>query len=72
MKLDELKLWVSPLTNKIYAGFTDKSGTTATSKVEITEMAVSTVMQHLDLEQAGYECEAGRLEFFPAELPNRK
>lgn len=70
--LEGLKIWVSPLSHKIYVGFVDTDGTVATSKVNVTEMAISAVMQHLDLEQCEYGCTAGRIRFIPTENAKRK
>ncbi|WP_371380873.1 hypothetical protein [Sporomusa aerivorans] len=70
--LEELKIWVSPLSHEIYAGFVDKDGTVATNKVNVTEMAITAVMLHLDVEQCEYGCRAGRLRFISTEDAKRK
>jgi hypothetical protein len=43
----EFKLGVSPLSNKIFAGRVLKNGTWAAGKIDVTDMAVNCVAQHL-------------------------
>lgn len=63
MKLDDLKVWVSPITNKIYVGTVGKDGT-AKQKRDVTKEVIATVMQHLDQQKPiTYTCEAGELTF---------
>lgn len=63
--LEELKIWVSPLTNEIYAGYFGKSGKAA-SQINVTNQVMSAVAKRLDQETeegAGmeYTYEAGTL-----------
>ena len=49
MTKKKLKLAVSPLTKKIYAGTTSKEGVFDNNKQDVTEEAVSCVAEHLFL-----------------------
>jgi hypothetical protein len=51
-RIDDLKIWVSPLTNEIYAGYLSKRGNAAiaTTKVNVSSQVMATVMQRLDQE----------------------
>lgn len=44
MALDNLKLAVSGLTNRIYAGYVSKNNQTWTQKVDVTEMFVEVMV----------------------------
>lgn len=59
MSLENLKIWVSPMTHIVYAGYA--RGNSVTSKIDITEQVISAVAEHLDLEQCRYEMGAGTL-----------
>jgi hypothetical protein len=63
MNLENLRIWVSPITNKIYAGYINKDGVTARQKVDVTEQVLSAVAEHIDQEQCVYEFAAGTLKF---------
>jgi hypothetical protein len=52
-QLSGLKLWVSPLTNIIYAGYLHKNGKDITQKIDITKEAIASVMKHMDHDIAG-------------------
>jgi len=52
-KLTDLKLWVSPLTNTIYAGYLHKNGKDITQKVDITKQAIASVMKHMNEDETG-------------------
>lgn len=66
MKLDNLKIWTSPITGIIYAGFTNKDGSEAKVKVDVTSQIRSAVMQHFHQSAKEYwTCPAGDLKFFP-------
>ena len=47
-QLTDLKLWVSPLTSIIYAGYLNKNGKAIAQKIDITKMAIAAVMNHMD------------------------
>lgn len=61
MSLEKLKIWCSPVTGTIYAGY-EKNGA-ATQKVEVTKQVVDAVIQHMDVTNRDYECVAGELMF---------
>ena len=52
-KLSELKIWVSALTNEIYAGYRRKNGRGITQKVNITGEVMAAVMAHMDNDPVG-------------------
>lgn len=60
-KLDSLKIGVSPLTNKIFAGYI--KGNSWTSKINVTEQVIKAVMEHMHKAQCDYECVHGTLKF---------
>lgn len=64
-KLDNLQIWISPLTNKIYAGYTN--GDVATSKVDITQKAIDAVGTHMFKTGFTFKSEYGHLVFVPEE-----
>ena len=65
MALENLKVWCSPLTSTIYAGYINKDGRTVKSKIDVTQQVIDAVMQHMDVTKEEYECEAGELIFKP-------
>jgi hypothetical protein len=67
VNINDVKIWVSPLTNKIYIGTISKNGKEALVKREVTIEAINAVSQHLDSAQLEYESEAGTLRFRRAE-----
>lgn len=76
MSLENLKIWVSPLTNTIFAGYLtpSKKGThcTARQKVNVTDMAISAVTEHMHKEKLGViACSAGKLIFVPSDVSDR-
>ncbi|HYH01986.1 MAG TPA: hypothetical protein VEC37_02715 [Bacillota bacterium] len=76
MSLENLKIWVSPLTNTIFAGYLtpSKKGThcIARQKVNVTDMAISAVTEHMHKEKFGViSCPAGKLIFVPSDTPDR-
>lgn len=44
----EIKVWRSPLTNNIYAGYIGKDGT-ASEKFDVTNQVISAVMEHVGI-----------------------
>ncbi|MDH2997230.1 hypothetical protein A1D22_06035 [Pasteurellaceae bacterium LFhippo2] len=46
--MKEIKLGTSPLTNQIYAGYLDKSGTHWKEKQDVTIQALCCVIEHVE------------------------
>lgn len=66
MNLTNLKIWSSPITNTIYAGYTNKDGTEAKVKIDVTDQIRRAVMQHFHQSAGQYwTCPVGELRFFP-------
>lgn len=63
MGLDNLRIWVSPLTNTIYAGYINKDGKTVRQKLDVTQQVLSAVAEHIDVERCVYEFADGELRF---------
>ncbi|WP_371380883.1 hypothetical protein [Sporomusa aerivorans] len=69
-KLDKLQIWVSPLTNTIYAGYAREG--VATEKVAITQQAIDAVGAHLMKTGDKYESDYGQLIFVSKGEGNEK
>lgn len=69
MSLENLKIWVSPVTGIIYAGYLDKSGNSAKSKVDVTQQVSNAMMQYMHSkgEKHYLECPVGKLKFIPVQ-----
>ncbi|MEK4141784.1 hypothetical protein NST48_12595 [Paenibacillus sp. FSL M7-0547] len=68
--LVNLKVWCSPVTGIIYAGFENNG--VASKKVEVTKQVVDAVIHHMDVTNRDYECAAGDLIFKKTEKTNEK
>lgn len=62
MKVDDIHIGVSPITNRIYAGKVSKNGQTWELKKDVTNLVISAVMEHMDNNtMINYVCEKGEL-----------
>lgn len=74
-KLESLVVGVSPLTNRIYAGYKRKNEQSFSSKVDVTDSAIGAVAEHLRNEEiknedfGGYQFESGTLRWITADAP---
>lgn len=71
MSLDNIVIATSPLTGRIFAGYSKDGGRTMYKKVEVTKQVINAVSAHMHITGEEYECEAGELIFksAPINLP---
>jgi hypothetical protein len=65
MKANEIRIAVSPLSNTIYAGKTNKQGNEWLDKADITEDAIGAVAEYMDKSYSSIEFSAGTLIWQP-------
>lgn len=68
MSLRNLKIWCSPLTNIIYAGYINSDGITALEKVDVSDMVKSAMMQYMHQTGDELECVVGELKFIAKDV----
>jgi len=47
-KLENIKIFMCPLTDKIYAGYFNKTHDISTDKIEVTNQALVAVIKHMN------------------------
>lgn len=67
-KLDNIKIFVCPLTEKIYAGYLAKGQDFNVDRVAVTDQALSAVMAYMGRDKMPCErsCAAGTLKWVPS------
>lgn len=66
-KLENIKVFMCPLTEKIYAGYINKREDFNADRVAVTDQAITAVMAYLDRDETPREvtCAAGALKWVP-------
>ena len=63
MSLENIVIATSPLSGRIYAGYSRDGGRTMYKKVEVTQQVVNAMSAHMHITGEEYECQAGELIF---------